>query len=342
MESLVKARLIAFQRRTKNEERSTKNDFAAGSIVPVRTASDRLDTAARTLRPRLQRQLPRFMQPLNERAVKQDSLGLSMDGLDLRQPDRVLAGLKLDRTVSPVSEYRGGYGNARRRLREFVEQRLRDYDEGRNEPAGDVCSGLSPYLHFGQISALEVALYVQDHAAGLPAGAVSAFLEELIVRRELSMNMVTFNPLYDAYDGLPAWARRSLAEHRSDVREALYSRDELEQARTGDDYWNAAQVEMLKTGKMQGYMRMYWGKRLIEWHAEPQAAFETALYLNDKYELDGRDANGFAGVAWCFGNHDHGWPEREVFGKVRCMKPSGLERKFDIAAYVRGRLSAEG
>jgi deoxyribodipyrimidine photo-lyase len=162
-----------------------------------------------------------------------------------------------------------------------------------------------------------------------------AYLEELIVRRELSVNYVNFNKNYDSFDGLPEWAKRTLLSHKKDPRDYLYSLKELENAKTHDPYWNAAQNEMLITGKMHGYMRMYWGKKLIEWTDNPEKAFKIALHLNDKYELDGRDPNGYAGVAWCFGKHDRPWKERQIFGIVRYMNSDGLRRKFDADIYVQ-------
>jgi deoxyribodipyrimidine photo-lyase len=201
----------------------------------------------------------------------------------------------------------------------------------RNDPNEEAVSNLSPYLHFGQISPLYIALEV------LKSGDKGAevFLEELIVRRELSLNFVYYNRAYDKFEGLPHWARQTLREHQKDKREAVYSPDELEKAQTSDPYWNAAQKEMIRTGKMHNYMRMYWGKRIIEWTRTPEEAFRTALSLNNKYELDGRDPNGFTGVAWCFGRHDRPWPNQPVLGKVRIMKASGLRRKFDADAYAR-------
>lgn len=191
---------------------------------------------------------------------------------------------------------------------------------------------MSPYLHFGQISPLEIALEVQD--AGQQIGQ-EVYLEELIVRRELSINFVHRNPLYDQYEALPEWARKTLGKHEDDPREYLYDLDTFEAAQTHDPYWNAAQEEMVLTGKMHNYMRMYWGKKILEWSDTPRTAFETTLFLNNKYELDGRDANSFAGVAWCFGKHDRPWKERPVFGTVRYMNANGLKRKFDIESYVQ-------
>jgi deoxyribodipyrimidine photo-lyase len=178
---------------------------------------------------------------------------------------------------------------------------------------------------------VQLAPRVRDHGGpGAPA-----FLEELIVRRELSFNFVLNNPRYDAYEGLPHWSRAALAKHASVPRPYIYGPEDLEAARTHDPYWNAAQTEMMKTGKMHGYMRMYWGKKILEWAARPEEGFRAALRLNNMYELDGRDPNAFAGVAWCFGKHDRPWPERPVFGTVRYMNAAGLRRKFDAEAYVR-------
>jgi len=201
-------------------------------------------------------------------------------------------------------------------------------------------SHMSPYLHFGQISPLYIALQAR-RAREAPVEAREAFLEELIVRRELSMNFVYRNPKYDRYAALPAWARRSLARHARDARPYRYGPKRLENARTHDPFWNAAQREMTITGKMHNTMRMYWGKKIIEWSASPEEAFRRALYLNNKYELDGRDPNSFAGVAWCFGKHDRPWTERPVFGYVRYMNDRGLRRKYDMDAYLRKIASLE-
>jgi deoxyribodipyrimidine photo-lyase len=201
----------------------------------------------------------------------------------------------------------------------------------RNDPNENYVSNLSPYLHFGQISPLYIALQISRSSGK----AVDAFLEELIIRRELSMNFIHFNPKYDSFSGLPAWAKMTLLEHQEDPRKYLYTREELEKALTHDPYWNAAQKEMVITGKMHGYMRMYWGKKILEWTATPQQAFDTALYLNNKYELDGRDPNGFTGVAWCFGKHDRPWARRPIFGNIRYMSEDGLKRKFDADKYSR-------
>jgi deoxyribodipyrimidine photo-lyase len=304
-------------------------------VVPLEAASHKAEAAARTLRPKLHKVCDEYLRPLEDAAVRESSLDLRIEStVDLSDIDGVLDGLKLDRSVAPVCRFRGGTGEARRRVREFVEARLDGYDDRRSEPAAFHCSQISPYLHFGQISPVEITLAVRAAKQGADADR-RAYLEELIVRRELAANFVQFEPRYDEYACLPAWAHATLDAHRSDRRQHVYMRDQLEDARTHDRYWNAAMREMRETGFMHNYMRMYWGKKILEWSAEPEGAFRTILHLNNKYFLDGRDANSYANVAWLFGVHDRPWPERPVFGKVRYMNAKGLERKFDMAAYVQ-------
>jgi deoxyribodipyrimidine photo-lyase len=190
---------------------------------------------------------------------------------------------------------------------------------------------MSPYLHFGQISPLFIALEVKK----TKSPGIEAFLEELIVRRELSMNFVFYNENYDSFEAIPEWAKKTLKTHQKDKKPYVYTLEELEKAATHDPYWNATQKEMVIQGKMHGYMRMYWGKKILEWSKTPEEAFRNTLYLNNKYELDGRDPNGFTGVAWCFGKHDRPWGERPIFGNVRYMNDKGLKRKFDADEYVK-------
>lgn len=303
-------------------------------VVPVETASGKQEYAARTIRPRIHEQLDRFLVPLEETNPARDSLDVEFDGEDLADIRSLLDELRLNRDAPPVSHFRGGTAEAERLLAEFIDSKLDRYADGRNEPAADCVSHMSPYLHFGQISPLRVALAVDD-ARDKGADNVEAYLEELIVRRELSMNYCHYCTDYDAPDGLPEWARQTLAEHADDRRKHTYTMDELERGKTHDPWWNAAQREMVLRGKMHNYMRMYWGKKILEWVPDPRGAFRVALTLNNRYELDGRDGNSFTGVAWCFGKHDRAWSERPVFGKVRYMSAAGLERKFDMEAYVR-------
>lgn len=304
----------------------------ANVVVPVEVASPKEEYAARTFRPKVQQHLGRFLSLATQPETRCPASGLDLMTLDASETDSLLQSLGMD----PLEELprlilQGGEHEARRLLEEFVEHRLPQYDKSRNDPSLDAVSHMSPYLHFGQISPIEIAVRVQT--TGLPS--IDAYLEELIVRRELAINMVHYNAQYDSLAVLPNWAQTTLAEHACDQRPVLYTRDELEAARTHDPYWNAAQREMLLTGKMHGYMRMYWGKKILEWSPDPTTAMSWMIYLNDAYELDGRDPNGYAGVAWGLGKHDQAWRERPIFGKVRYMNARGLERKYDMDAYVQ-------
>ena len=367
-------------------------------IVPVETASGKEEYSAGTLRPKLHRLLPEYLVPLTPATPVRDSIELELPlppgtvPLDLSRA--VMNGGKeeipdLDTGVPPVDAYHGGISRARALLDRFISDRLPHYQALSAHPELDLTSRLSPYLHFGQISPLDIAFRLltgeehhpgqetsdppvsprgHGHGGGSPARAgyrhstirddtgiarrlpalprqgeweqedpnIAAFLEQLIVRRELAVNFTEYNPAYDGYESaVHAWARASLHQHRNDPRPHRYSLGELENAETHDPSWNAAQRELLVTGHMHNYMRMYWGKKILEWTETPKLAFDTALYLNNRYQLDGRDQNGFAGVAWCFGRHDRAWKEREVFGKVRYMNRHGLERKFTIERYEK-------
>jgi deoxyribodipyrimidine photo-lyase len=300
-------------------------------VVPVEEASPKEEYSAATIRPKIHRKLDDYLRPLAETDPRTDSLVLEFESLQLDDVSRVISTLAVDQTVERVAGLTGGTGQAKRLLQEFIENKLDRYDDLRNDPTEEYLSCMSPYLHFGQISPLYVALEI----AGGGSPGQDAYLEELIVRRELSMNFVHYNPHFGEVEGLPDWCRKTLNEHRSDPREHLYTVEEFEVGATHDPYWNAAQQEMVVRGKMHGYMRMYWGKKILEWTESPEEAQRIALYLNNKYELDGRDPNGFAGVAWCLGKHDRPWAERPVFGKVRYMNANGLRRKFDADGYVR-------
>lgn len=300
-------------------------------VVPVETTSEKEEYAARTIRPKIHEQLDRFLKPLEEREVDNKSLEYSFEGnIAGKDIEDIISDLDIDSSVKPVDTFHGGTDNANDRLKDFIENKLDGYPDNSNDPTKDYLSGMSPYLHFGQISPLYIALEIKK--ANSPGE--EDYLEELIVRRELAMNFVHYNDRYDSLECVPEWARESLEKHKEDERDYVYSRGEWENAETHDKYWNAAQKEMMKTGKMHGYMKMYWGKKILEWSETPEEAFQTALYLNNKYELDGRDPNGYTGVAWCFGKHDQGWKERPVYGKVRYMNANGLKRKFDADKYV--------
>jgi deoxyribodipyrimidine photo-lyase len=306
----------------------------ADVVVPVGVASNMAEIGARTLRPKIHRLLDDYLIGLQPTCVARPSLRLKVAGLDLNNLDRLLDPLALDRSVAPVSSFSGGTSQARRLLADFIQHRLDRYDEKRARPETDQVSHMSKYLHFGQVSPVELALHIRDaRAAGNQDGA--SYLEELLVRRELAHNFVHFTQNYDQYECLPAWARQTLDRHRTDPRTHLYTRQQLENAQTHDPYWNAAMREMVYTGYLHNYMRMYWGKKILEWCQSPEEAFASTLALNNKYLLDGRDPNSFANVAWVFGLHDRPWPERPIYGMVRSMSASGLERKADAHAYVQ-------
>ena len=307
-------------------------------IVPVGEASSKENFSAGTFRPRITKQLERYLVPLRHTKPRKDSLSLKFSAFDVDDIDKALSKLDIDRSVPKSDYFHGGTSEAKKYLRDFLRNKLERFVELRNDPTTDYISHMSPYLHFGQISPLYIALKVKKKSG---PGA-DTYLEELIVRRELSHNFVYYNNYYDKFACLPPWAANTLTFHRRDTRQYAYSVEQFERAETHDPYWNAAQREMVVTGRMHGYMRMYWGKKILEWSKNPRTAFRTALYLNNKYELDGRDPNGFAGVAWCFGKHDRAWSERPVFGKVRYMNAAGLKRKFNVDAYVEKTRQLKG
>jgi deoxyribodipyrimidine photo-lyase len=303
-------------------------------VVPVDTVSSKAEYAARTIRPKIHRCLPEFLTAIRSTTLRRSSLNLTLQGLNLENISEILVKLSVDSSVGPVSHFhRGGSTAARKRFAAFLRSRLKHYKAHGNQPQTDDISRMSMYLHFGQISPLYLALKVNNGKA--EEENHEAYLEQLIVRRELAMNFVHQTPDYDTYGSLPRWARQTLADHHSDRRLHTYTRRQLENAATHDPYWNAAMEEMKVTGFMHNYMRMYWGKKILEWSKTPNQAFNTTLALNNKYFIDGRDPNSYTGVAWIYGLHDRPWVERPIFGKVRYMAASGLERKCDIQAYVR-------
>jgi len=301
----------------------------AHNVVPCREASDKQEYAAYTIRPKIHRLLDTFLVPYPKPNFD------AKPAFRIRNTDwsGVEDRLRVDHTVGPVDDPRAGTQAGMQRLAAFLEGGLQRYDSRSNDPTADAQSGLSPYLHFGQLSAQTVALQVR--AAQTDPADRDAFLEQLIVRRELSDNFCLHNPDYDTPRSAPAWAAATLEEHAGDRRPYLYDRATLEAARTHDPLWNAAQAEMVSRGTMHGYLRMYWAKKILEWTRTAAEAHETALALNDRYELDGRDPNGYVGVAWSIGGvHDRPWKERPVFGKIRFMSDAGCRRKFDTDAYI--------
>ena len=295
--------------------------------------------AARTIRPRIHARLAEFL-PIVKAPRAAVPWRLPRGLPHLAPSPAILDEFPCDRSVGPVRTFTGGRAEGLRRLRRFVRHRLESYDEDRNHPERDGTSELSPYLHFGQLGPREVARAVRDVATSPDASAsqragAEAFLEQLIVRRELAVNFVTFNPRYDSLDGCEPWALRTLQRHARDRRPVLYSADHLESAETHDPLWNAAQRQMVETGWMHGYVRMYWAKKILEWSRRPDEAFDLTVVLNDRYLLDGRDPNGYTNIAWAIGGtHDRPWGERPVSGTVRWMSFASTSKKFDSRAYI--------
>jgi deoxyribodipyrimidine photo-lyase len=304
-------------------------------VVPVETVSPKAEYAARTIRPKIQKHLDDYLMELKPVTVQHPTVNHSFEGLEWNRPADILAMLNIDHAVSDVSQfYKGGTSQAKKIFDNFIRSGLKNYEKNHNQPQTDDTSHMSMYLHFGQISLLYLAMKIKNADQGLDS-ARAAFLEELIVRRELAANFVYYHPDYDNFDCIPKWAKQTLDDHRKDPRPYTYTRRQLEDANTHDPYWNAAMQEMKYTGFMHNYMRMYWGKKILEWSSSPELAFRNTLAINNKYFLDGRDPNSYAGVAWIYGVHDRAWPQRPIYGKVRCMMASGLERKCDIHAYVK-------
>jgi deoxyribodipyrimidine photo-lyase len=302
----------------------------AHNIVPCWTASGKKEFAAYTFRPRLGRRLDEFLMPF-------PTLQAQGSG-PLPEAEAVNWQAAIDWLRVPptgvLTRPPAGERAAQAALAAFVRGGLADYPAARNNPNLDGQSDLSPYLHFGQIAPQRVALEI--HAASdVPEASRAAFLEELIVRRELADNFCAYEPAYESFAGFPPWAQATLNAHRADPRQFIYSSEQLESGETHDPLWNAAQRQMLATGKMHGYLRMYWAKKLLEWSPSPEEALAEAIYLNDRYELDGRDPNGYAGIAWSIGGvHDRAWGERAVFGKIRYMSYGGAKGKFDVKRFV--------
>ncbi len=311
----------------------------ADVIVPSRLLR-REHYAARTIRPRLHELLPQFL-------VRQDNPEARLPWASppnlrsLPWDEDFTRGWTLDRAVQGVANWRGGTEQAMHTLQEFVQTKLREYPDQRNRPEQDGTSRLSPYLHFGHIGPHTVAFAIQN--ANVPASAKNALLEQLIVRRELAVNFVRFNSSYDSMESLEPWADHSFAQHTGDRRPVIYNDEQLENADTHDPLWNAAQKQMILTGWMHNYLRMYWAKKILEWSPSVGVAFQRALGLNDRYELDGRDPNGYAGIAWAIlGKHDRAWGDRPVFGKVRYMSLASTARKFDSKKFIAQIATLEG
>jgi deoxyribodipyrimidine photo-lyase len=291
----------------------TMFEVDAHNVIPAFYVTNKQEWGAYTLRPKVHKLLDKYLTEFPA-IIKQ-----AKTNLNTKSDDKEILGEEIK-----VVDY------ANLALKEFIEIRLKNYDQ-RNDPNADATSRLSAYLHFGQLSAQRIALATKQSKL-----ASESFLEELIVRKELADNYVLYNPNYDNFEGLPDWAKKTLNKHLDDPREYTYTLKQFEEGKTHDPIWNAAQLQMVKSGYMHGYVRMYWAKKILEWSKTPQDAIKTAIYLNDKYELDGQDSNGYVGVMWAIGGvHDRPWQERKIFGMVRFMNDKGMKRKFDVDAYTK-------
>ena len=300
----------------------------AHNIVPVWKASPKKEYAAYTIRKKIHDNLDQFLTDYPS-LIKHPYGNIRKNDISY---DNIVNGLKIDFSVQEVDWLVPGETAAKNKL-DLLHDLLAGYDERRNDPTKDALSNLSPYFHFGHISPQRVALDIKN--SSLPEQDKNSFLEEMIVRRELSDNFCEYEPNYDYFEGFHDWAKKTLNEHRNDEREYLYPKEQFEHADTHDPLWNAAQNQMMNKGKMHGYMRMYWAKKILEWSPNPEEAMQVAIDLNDKYELDGRDPNGYAGIAWSIGGiHDRAWFERPVYGKIRYMNYNGCKSKFNVKRYI--------
>ncbi len=311
----------------------------AHNIVPAWIASQHAEFAARTFRPKLLAHMPEFYTDFPDIHLRvQKSKDYARSNIDW---DSLYSSIQVDMTVEPVTWIQPGQESAHKACDDFVQHGFKLYEKNRNEPSVQGQSNLSPYLHFGHICSQYIALKLckKITAQELSRGT---FFDELIVRKELSDNFCLYNENYDSLLGAPAWALETLKAHAHDVREYTYSYDDFKMAHTHDELWNAAQQEMVKRGKMSGYMRMYWAKKILEWTKTPEEAHAIALRLNDTYELDGRDPNGYVGVLWSIaGVHDRPWFPRKIFGLIRYMSEKGVRSKINAEAYIEQNLNGQ-
>tara|TARA_B100001996_G_C18632359_1_gene582264 strand:- start:23 stop:1300 length:1278 start_codon:yes stop_codon:yes gene_type:complete len=301
----------------------------AHNIIPVWLSSDKQEWGAYTFRPKLLKLLPEYLIEF-PKVIKHPFKTSNLTPNIIL--NNILSELEIDRKVKSVESIFPGEKMALKLLGQFMNNSIDDYTRYSNNPNYDVLTNLSPYLHYGHISPQRVALELSS----MDRIENKSVMEQLIVRRELAENFCYYNNNYDSFDGFPNWAKDTLKAHYKDKREFLYSFENFESADIHDELWNAAQIQMMKTGKMHSYMRMYWAKKILEWSSNPEIALQTAIDLNDKYELDGRDPNGYTGIAWSIGGvHDRAWFERPIYGKIRYMNYNGCSSKFDVKAYIK-------
>lgn len=301
----------------------------AHNIIPVWQASSKQEYGAYTLRPKIQKLLPKYLEEFPRLHIMS-----SVKSVTPVNWEKILSSLKYDSKVKKPTWLNSGEKAGKLMLHHFLSKDISNYAEGRNDPTKHCQSNLSPYLHFGQLSAQRVGLELEKRS--IHDNSKNAFQEELVVRRELAENYCFYNSNYDSPQGMPEWAKKTHNNHQSDPREYLYSLKILENAKTHDPLWNAAQTEMVVMGKMHGYMRMYWAKKILEWTQNIKTAYRWAIYLNDKYSLDGRDPSGYTGIAWSLGGlHDRAWFERPIFGLIRYMSSGGASNKFNVSKYIQ-------
>ncbi len=304
-------------------------------VVPMRLIEKR-QFGAYTIRPRIHKLLPTYLQEPDKLQVTKRWVGappsFHVKVTDENIPELVTT-CEIDHSVKPSLAYEGGRLAAERLLTNFLERNLKRYAKERNQPAAHATSHMSPYLHFGQMSSLEIALATNEYA-GKHKLIADEFLEELIVRRELAFNYARFVERPDRLENLPNWCQETMRLHEFDRKEYTYTPEQIEFAQTGDALWNATQKEMLLRGKIHGYYRMYWGKRILEWTPKYQDAVDIMVDIHGKYALDGRDPNTFTNILWCFGLHDRAWAERPIYGKLRYLSSDGMKRKTNTTAYI--------
>lgn len=314
----------------KNRLEISFQEVDAHNIIPCWIASEKKEYAAYTLRSKIKKWLPEFLVEFSN-IKKHPHLWKG----DYSDNDWKELGNNI---IAPKARFKidwikPGEAEGKKVLNKFLKNKVKHYNRDRNDPNVDGTSNLSPYLHFGQIASQRVVLEAKK--VEKLGGLKGSFYDEIIVRKELSDNFCFYCQDYESTECFHSWAWETLKQHVKDEREHIYSMDEFENAKTHDDLWNAAQFQMVKTGKMHGYLRMYWGKKILEWTETPEEAMKIAIQLNDKYELDGRDPNGYAGIAWSIGGvHDRAWKERNIFGKIRYMSYNGMKRKFNVKKYI--------
>ncbi len=309
----------------------------ADVIVPSKLLGKAQFSAA-VARPRLYGALAEFLTPFhNPNAAHEWKAPRGLQADDVRA-DMTRGWQDFDRSVKPVEAWKGGHKAALERLHTFCTDMLTSYDRDRAHPETDGSSKMSPYLHFGHIGPQTIALAVQAAAKDHPTlrAAKDSYFNELIVWRELAINFVRYQPEYDSPGCADHWAVETIAEHDRDERAVLYTLAQMETARTHDELWNAAQIQMVRYGWMHNYLRMYWAKKIVEWTPNVETAMKWAIYLNDRYFLDGRDPNGYSGIAWSMlGKFDRAWFDRPIFGKRRYMSAASTGKKFYSALYIQ-------